>query len=264
MLIDYRLVSGFVLSGLLYAGLACAAVPTAQKPAARVWFGDFTNTLQDGRISHDKTALVLQQDGGKLTGGVGSTIDRLAPILDGTVNGDEMSFRIEGGGGIIFVLHQKAGHIIGTAKSSRVNAVLDLTPAPGLTPHDQLVAEIAAADEQNFAAYDTCDTAAYTASLSPELEFYQDNQPVKTRDAVLIALGQRCAEGIKLRRELDASSLIVNAAPPEDAIEAGLHRIYSIQPDGSEHLDATARFTMVWSKKSGNWQLLRVISYDHR
>ncbi|WP_155913905.1 nuclear transport factor 2 family protein [Asticcacaulis sp. AC466] len=142
--------------------------------------------------------------------------------------------------------------------------MLDLTPAPGLMSHDQLVAEITTADEQNFAAYDSCDTAAYAASLSPNLEFYQDNQPVKNSDAVLTAFGQRCAEGIKLRRKLDASSLIVNAAPPEDAIEAGLHRIYSVKPDGSKHLDATARFTMVWSKKSGNWQLLRVISYDHR
>ncbi|ESQ81587.1 hypothetical protein AEAC466_21145 [Asticcacaulis sp. AC466] len=32
--------------------------------------------------------------------------------------GDEMSFRIEGGGGIIFALHQKAGHIVGTAKAA--------------------------------------------------------------------------------------------------------------------------------------------------
>jgi ketosteroid isomerase-like protein len=33
--------------------------------------------------------------------------------------------------------------------------------------------------------------------------------------------------------------------------------------DGSEHLDATARFTNVWSKETGSWKLIRVISYDH-
>jgi hypothetical protein len=100
--------------------------------------------------------------------------------------------------------------------------------------------------------------------FSPDLEFYQDNQPVKNRQEIIDSLNYRCTEGIKFRRELDQSSLIINSAPPYDAIEAGVHRIYSKQPDGSEHLEATVRFTMVWSKKSGTWQLIRVVSYDHR
>ena len=102
------------------------------------------------------------------------------------------------------------------------------------------------------------------ASPRPDLEFYQDDPPVKNRQEIIDSLKYRCAEGIKLRRELDQSSLIINSAPPCDAMEAGLHRIYSKQPDGSEHLEATVRFTLVWSKRSKAWQLIRVISYDHR
>ena len=39
------------------------------------------------------------------------------------------------------------------------------------------------ADARNFAAYDSCRADQYMASLSPDLEFYQDNQPVKRSTA---------------------------------------------------------------------------------
>jgi hypothetical protein len=58
-------------------------------------------------------------------------------------------------------------------------------------------------------------------------------------------------------------SWVVNAVPGYGAIEVGTHRFYSRQPDGSERLDVTAQFTNVWSKQSGSWKLVRVISYDH-
>jgi len=248
---------------LLHAGPGRAAESPAPK-LDRVWFGTFTNTLADGKISHDVTALVLEQDGTKIAGSIGPTMDRLAPIDSGSIGGDTVSFHMAAAGGVTFALRLKDGHLTGTAKGSRINAVLDLAPAPGLMPHAQLVAEITAADAQNFAAYESCDAARYRASLSPELEFYQDNQPVKNQQQIIDSLNFRCAEGIQYRRELDQPSLIINAAPPTSAIEAGLQRIYSRQPDGSEHLEATVRFTMVWSRKSGAWQLTRVVSYDHR
>jgi len=229
-----------------------------------VWFGTFTNTLSDGKISHDVTALILEQEGMKLVGRVGPSIDRVSPILDGKITGKNISFHIAAAGGITFALHLKAGHLVGSAVGRGVNAVLDLTPAPALMPHEQLVAEITAADRRNFEAYESCDADQYKTSLSPDLEFYQDNQPMKNRQQIIDSLKYRCAEGIKYQRELDQPSLIVNSSLPYYAIEAGIQRIYSDQPDGSKHLEATVRFTMVWSKKTGRWQLLRVVSYDHR
>ena len=264
MIINRLLASGIILLGLLHSNFALGATtPSTANGIDHVWFGTFTNTLPDGKISHDVTALILQQDGSKLSGSVGPSIDRLAPIAAGSISGSNISFHIQAAG-IAFALHLNHGHLVGRAIGRGANAVLDLTPAPGLMPHAQLVAEITAADARNFAAYDSCDADQYMASLSPDLEFYQDDQPVKNRQEIIDSLNYRCAEGIKLRRELDQSSLIINSAPPYYAIEAGLHRIYSKQPDGSEHLEATVRFTMVWSKRSKAWQLIRVVSYDHR
>jgi ketosteroid isomerase-like protein len=266
MAMNQRLLAcGTVLLALFHSSSAVGAkAPSAASKIDHVWFGTFIATLRDGKISHDVTALIVEQDGARLTGSVGPSIDRQSPLLDGTINHGNLSFRIEGGGGIAFVLRFRKGHLVGTASGSRLNAVLDLTPAPGVMPHAQLVAEITAADAESFAAYDSCNADQYMALLSPDLEFYQDNQPVKDRQGIINSLKNRCAEGLVYRRELDPSSLIINSAPPYDAIEAGIHRIYSKQPDGSEHLAATVRFTMVWSKKSGTWQLIRAVSYDHR
>ena len=258
-----RLLTSAIISlGLLHYDFAAGATKSSPIAIDHVWFGSFTNTLSDGKVSHDVTALILEQNGAKLSGSVGPSIDRLSPILAGVISENDISFHIEPAG-IVFALHLQAGHLVGTAIGRGVNAILDLTPAPALMPHGQLVAEITAADARNFAAYDNCDADQYRASLSPDLEFYQDNQPVKNREQIIDSLKYRCSEGIRYRRELDRDSLIINSSPPYFAIEAGVQRIYSEQSDRSKHLEATVRFTLVWTKKGGTWQLLRVISYDH-
>jgi hypothetical protein len=214
MNVNRLLASGIILLGLLHPNFAVSATtPSAADGIDHVWFGSFANALPDGRISHDVTALILERDGSNLSGSVGPSIDRLAPIVAGSISGNNISFHIESGGGIAFALRLNNGHLVGTASGSRVNAVLDLTPAPGLMPHAQLVVEITAADARNFAAYDSCNADQYMASLSPDLEFYQDNEPVKNRQEIIDSLNYRCAEGIQLRRELDQSSLIINSPP---------------------------------------------------
>ena len=100
--------------------------------------------------------------------------------------------------------------------------------------------------------------------LSSDLEFYQDHTGKTNYEENLDALRDRCAEGIRIRRSLEEGSLLVDAAPGFGAIQAGIQQFYSVKPDGQEHLDATARFTDVWSKASGQWKLVRVISYDHK
>jgi ketosteroid isomerase-like protein len=237
------------------------------------WFGDFDMTNLDGKVSHDTAVLILQENGTGptgstvLTGSAGGTVDRQSPMTAGKVDKGQILFHLDAAGGVDFALHMDGGHLRGTATMHSPNgpmhAEIDVRPAPGLIPHAQLVQEIEDADHQEFEAFDACDEAGYAKFLSKDLEFYHDHTGEQGYEQNLKALRDRCAEGIRLRRELVDGSLIVNAAPGYGAIEAGAHRFYSKQPDGSEHLDATAEFTMVWSKESGSWKLTRVISYDH-
>ena len=113
------------------------------------------------------------------------------------------------------------------------------------------------------AAFAACDVPRYATFLSPDLEFYQDHTGLTNYQQNLDALRDRCAEGITLRRELDKDTLIINPAPGAGAIQYGTQRFYSKNPDGTEHLDATARFTNIRTKASGTRQLTRIISFDH-
>jgi ketosteroid isomerase-like protein len=228
------------------------------------WFGDFILKTPDGKASHDTAVLILEQHGSAVTGSIGRTVDQQTPFTDGGMDGSSIRFHLDVGGGMDFSLRPVAGHLQGAAMGKTAKAEVSLQPAPGLLPHQKLVEEITEADQRLFEAFGTCDVARYSSSLTKDLEFYQDRTGKTGFEQNIKALRDRCAEGIRLRIELVEGSLMVNAVPGYGAIEAGAHRFYSRQPDGSEHLDATAQFTCVWSKETGNWKLVRVISYDHR
>ena len=173
------------------------------------------------------------------------------------VAGDTLTFRLTEGRLTEFQLRLADGHLHGRASGVGPNQ-------SALWPPAELLKEIKYADHEIFRAFEACDVSEYARFLSADLEFYQDNIGVRTKDQILTAMTNRCREGIRLRRELDEKSLVVNAVPGYDAVQAGTHRFYSVKNDGSEHLDATFQFTLIWTKKTGTWQLLRVISFDHR
>jgi ketosteroid isomerase-like protein len=220
-------------------------------------------TNPDGKISHDTAVVVLDRHGDTITGSAGPTIDHQMPFKDAKVNGSSLQFTVDVQGGVAFELHGTSDHLEGTATGATMKATLDVKPAPGLLPHDKLLQEISDADKQMFDAFGACDFDKYKAFLSSDLEFYHDHVGKQDYAQNLEAMRNRCTEGIVLRREIVEGTLLVNAAPGFGAIEAGTHRFYSKQADGSEHLDATAQFTNVWSKASGSWKLVRVISFDH-
>jgi ketosteroid isomerase-like protein len=228
------------------------------------WFGSIVLSNPDGKISHDTAVLVIGQVGSNLSGSMGRTIDQQTPWVDGSFKNNQLQFHLDAAGGLIVNLTLLTGRLAGTATGQGIKAQIDLKPAPGLSPHQQLQQEIMAADRQLYEAFGNCDVAEYARFLSKDLEFYHDHTGKTGYEENLKALQDRCAEGIRLRRELEEDSLLVNAAPGFGAIQAGIQRFYSRGQDGQEHLDATARFTNVWSKEGGNWKLVRVISYDHR
>jgi ketosteroid isomerase-like protein len=250
-----------LLATVLLALPLRGAAQTAPEPEA--WSGSFVVAAPDGKLQHDTAVVVLHAKGTELTGSAGSTIDKQSPIVHGTVTGNQYAFHLDAGGGMDFLLVRSGDTIRGTAKGTNFTADLTLAPAPGLEPHDQLVAEIQAADRALFEAFAACDATKFASYFAPSLEFYQDRIGVRGFDATMASFRQRCAEGIVLRREIDTPSLIINSSPGAGAIQAGTHRFFARQPDGSERLDATAQFVNIWSKQSGTWKIVRAVSFNH-
>jgi ketosteroid isomerase-like protein len=243
---------------------AQSSAPAAGSSLSGTWYGDFIVTNPDGKLSHNKAVLIVEQHGSEFSGSIGPTVDQQNPFADARVENGALRFHLNAAGGLDLVLQLADGRLKGTASGARMKAALDLRPVSGLLPHQQLMDEILAADGNLFDAFGACDVTRFAGFLSPDLEFYQDNIGKSDYAETLQATKNRCAEGIQLRRELVKDSVVVNALPGTGAVEAGTHRFYSRRPDGTEHLDATARFTEIWSKDSGTWKLVREISYDHR
>jgi len=246
---------------LLLASLPLAAQATPS--FSGTWFGEVVIHTPDGKAVHDTAVLVIEQHGSAVTGTLGRTIDQQGPFTDGHIDGKQLRLHIAAMGGMDFVLNRENSGIDGTATGKGVVAELTVSPAPGLVPHAQLLEEISEADQRMFEAFGNCNLEQYIQFLDRDLEFYQDRTGKTSYEQNLQMARNRCAEGIRLRREVVPGSLIVNAVPGYGAIEYGVHRFYSRQADGSEHLDATAEFTNVWTKASGQWKLVRIISFDH-
>lgn len=231
------------------------------------WSRKFNIANPNGTVSHNRVVVKLETSGTKVVGSIGSTIDDQSESLDGQIVGGAITFHLSAGRFTEFKLHLSNGHLYGHAfgagKNQSEHADLDLQAAPALLAHAELLAEIRDVDRQVFEAYQDCDISRYGTFLSDDLEFYQDDLGVRNRSQLLASMRGRCAEGIRLLRRLDERTLVINAVPGFDAVEAGTHKIYSVHGDGSEHLDATAQFTQVWTKKTGHWQLLRVVTFDH-
>lgn len=239
----------------------------ARYEVAGTWSGIFAANNPDGTVSHNRLVIKLKVDGTKVNGTLGSTIDDQSDSLEGQAIGGAVSFHVSAGRITEFRLHLSEGHLnghaFGVGENRLAHADVNLQPAPALLPRAELVTEIRDVDRQVFEAYQDCDLSQYASFLSSDLEFYQDNIGVRSRAEILASMKDRCREGIHLLRRLDEKTLVINPIPGYDAVEAGTHWIYSVR-EGSEHLDATAQFTQIWTKKTGHWQLLRVVSFDHR
>ncbi|ESQ86482.1 nuclear transport factor 2 family protein [Asticcacaulis benevestitus] len=232
-----------------------------------VWFGDLVIAGPDGKSSHDKVVLVLKKDGVLLTGSAGRSVDMQTGFTAGRVENNRVQFHLDAAGGMDFDMQLKEGHLQGLVTSSAgkgLHGEVDVQPAPELAPHLELEAQISDADKKLFDAFDACDVKLYSEMLDENLEFYQDITGKTDFAQNVTALQNRCAEGIKLRRELVEGSLLVNPVPGYGVIEAGTQRFYSAKTDGSEHLDATAKFVNIWRKTEGRWKVVEIISYDHR
>jgi ketosteroid isomerase-like protein len=228
------------------------------------WSGSFIITMPNGRAVRDAAVFVLRQTGTLLTGTAGSSIDKQTAIEEGRVEADSIHFRMNVGGGMVFVLHREGKTLRGEGTSRTPEGLLvakaDATFAPELK---SLLTEIKEADVRLFSAYNRCDVSTFSSLFVKDLEFFHDTTGLTDLRWNVDALTKRCAEKTKYRRELDEDSLQVYAIPGYGAMELGMHRFYE-RGNGTEKLDASPKFMNIWKKEPDGWKLARVISYDHQ
>lgn len=133
------------------------------------------------------------------------------------------------------------------------------TQAFGAIPAgDELVRTVTALDAKLFDAYNRCDMKTFGDLFSTDVEFYHDKGGLMTsRDAVVDATRRNICH--KVRREL-AGKLEIYPIKDYGAIETGTHRFCEI---GGKGCQGEGRFLHIWRYKDGQWQLTRVVSYDH-
>ncbi len=135
-----------------------------------------------------------------------------------------------------------------------------LAAAPAPAAPAPLTREIAALDDKVFGAYNSCDIPTFSAYFDPKVAFYHDNGGA-TFDRKAMVDGVRKHICGKVRRELIPASLRVYPIKDYGAIEEGEHRFCEL---ATQRCEGIARFTMVWAKRGGAWQITTVLSYGHR
>ncbi len=118
--------------------------------------------------------------------------------------------------------------------------------------------------------FNTCDIRQFRELVSEDLEFYHDQSGVMDSKAAFIKNTEEglCNMDYKARRELVEGSLRVfplyDQGKLYGAVQEGEHHFYAVYEGKEDQLTSTAKFTHLWLLEDGEWQLSRVLSYDHR
>ena len=120
-------------------------------------------------------------------------------------------------------------------------------------------------------AFNFCESQYLESLISEDFEFYHDQSGITEGKEAFLKIMK---EGIcnpdnstKSRRELIPGSLKVfplyNNGKLYGGIQNGSHRFYEKVGDQPETKGSTADFTHLRSLKNNQWELIRVLSYNH-
>jgi len=106
---------------------------------------------------------------------------------------------------------------------------------------------------------------AIESAYAPDFSYYQVKGEPETPPAMLRPefIGnikrrwERSSSGPPVRRE--ASSLQVFPQNTDGALQTGIQRFYLIMPGGSDQLVETSRFSRVWHRNNGRWEIVMEI-----
>jgi hypothetical protein len=126
---------------------------------------------------------------------------------------------------------------------------------------DPLFQTIAGQDARLFSAIDRCDMATVASMWAEDAEFYHDKTGLMTgrKNIVDSIRNNLCG---KVKRQLVPGTLEIYPIQGYGAVEIGVHRFY--HPGEKDHdLVGEAKFIHLWRFRDSNWQITRVISFDH-
>lgn len=120
--------------------------------------------------------------------------------------------------------------------------------------------------------FNTCDIKQFETFITEDFEFYHDQSGIIPSKEIFLNGTKKglcnAMNSSKSRRELVHGSLSVyplyNKGILYGAIQKGEHQFFETQEGQSEHKASIAKFTHLWVKTDNNWQIKRVLSYDHK
>ncbi len=146
----------------------------------------------------------------------------------------------------------------GTGAKAATAPAANAAAMPAFT-QAELFKTIQTEDAELFAAYNNCDLAKMSQMVAEDLEFYHDKTGLMTGRQALVDAVKNNICG-KVHRELVVGSLEVYPIAGYGAVEIGTHRF--THPGKDDDL-GEAKFVHLWRYKDGQWQVTRVISFDH-
>lgn len=141
------------------------------------------------------------------------------------------------------------------------HAAVAATPA-GTAPDSpaSLFRQIEAIDRTLFDAFNQCELKKLESFFSPALEFYHDLNGVSWTRERFIGDVKKNVCG-KFRRELVPGTLEVFPLGKWGAMYSGTHRFCQT---GASRCEGSGRFMHILENRDGQWQVTRIVSYDHR
>ena len=129
-------------------------------------------------------------------------------------------------------------------------------------PYKSLTGQVLALDKQLFTAFNQRDLETMKAMLSPDLEFYHDKAGLSDYRQNLKSTMDLFSRDTDLTRELLPEFNEVHPVPGYGAIQAGQHRFCHTAENGQPDC-GVFKFLHIWKQDGENWQITRVVSYDH-
>ena len=119
--------------------------------------------------------------------------------------------------------------------------------------------------------FNNCELKEMEHLIAPDLEFYHDQTGISSsKEEFFKAIEQNICGSVDKKpiRKLVADSMEVfplyNNGVLYGAIQNGVHEFYIKTANKEPYITGIAKFSHVFIKQDGNWQLKRVLSYDHR